>query len=92
MAQRYVRVRNYQGQTYYGLLQLNRTVVVLDAPPWLGGKPTEMSLEHDSYQILFPCSPSKMPTGRSHPNALTRNHWHTWGNSPSREVYPCHGL
>lgn len=60
MAQRYVRVKNYQGQTYYGLLQLNRTVVVLDAPPWLGGKPTEIILAADNYQILFPCSPSKI--------------------------------
>jgi 2-keto-4-pentenoate hydratase/2-oxohepta-3-ene-1,7-dioic acid hydratase in catechol pathway len=60
MAQRYVRVKNYQGQTYYGLLQFNRTVVVLDAPPWSNGKPTEMILAADSYQILYPCSPSKI--------------------------------
>lgn len=60
MAQRYVRVKNYQGQIYYGLLQLNRNIIVLDAPPWLGGKPTEMMLTADSYHILFPCSPSKI--------------------------------
>jgi 2-keto-4-pentenoate hydratase/2-oxohepta-3-ene-1,7-dioic acid hydratase in catechol pathway len=60
MAQRYVRVKNYQGQTHYGLLQLNRNVSVLDAPPWLGGQITGVELEADSYYLLAPCAPSKI--------------------------------
>lgn len=60
MAQRYVRVKTIQGQTYYGLLQLNRSVSVLDAPPWLGGQLADLELVDDSYQILAPCSPSKI--------------------------------
>lgn len=69
MAQRYVRVKNYQGQTYYGLLQLNRTVVVLDAPPWLGGKPTNIILAAENYQILSPCNPSKIiAVGKNYSN------------------------
>jgi len=60
MAQRYVRVQNQAGQVYYGLLQLSFKVQVLDAPPWLGGQPTDVSLEPDSYRILAPCSPSKI--------------------------------
>ncbi|MBR8832857.1 MAG: fumarylacetoacetate hydrolase family protein [Stigonema ocellatum SAG 48.90 = DSM 106950] len=60
MAQRYVRVQNQEGKIYYGLLQLSFTVQVLDAPPWLQGQPTDLILEPDSYQILAPCSPSKI--------------------------------
>jgi 2-keto-4-pentenoate hydratase/2-oxohepta-3-ene-1,7-dioic acid hydratase in catechol pathway len=60
MAQRYVRVRTPQGQTYYGLLNLNRSVEVLDAPPWLGGQPSDLTLETDSYELLAPCAPSKI--------------------------------
>ena len=60
MAQRYVRVKANAGQTYYGLLQPNRSVVVFDSPPWLGGQPTEIELESDSYQLLSPCAPSKI--------------------------------
>jgi 2-keto-4-pentenoate hydratase/2-oxohepta-3-ene-1,7-dioic acid hydratase in catechol pathway len=60
MAQRYVRVKADAGQTYYGLLQPNRSVVVFDAPPWLGGQPTDIKLELDSYQLLAPCAPSKI--------------------------------
>ncbi|MGK7874234.1 MAG: fumarylacetoacetate hydrolase family protein [Xenococcaceae cyanobacterium] len=60
MAQRYVRVKTTQGQIYYGLLQLSRSVEVLDAPPWLGGQPTNLELEPDSYQLLAPCAPSKI--------------------------------
>ncbi|MFH7025527.1 MAG: fumarylacetoacetate hydrolase family protein [Heteroscytonema crispum UTEX LB 1556] len=60
MAQRYVRVQNQQGQVYYGLLQISLNVQVLDAPPWLAGQPTDLNLEPDSYQILAPCSPSKI--------------------------------
>ena len=60
MAQRYVRVQSREGQVYYGLLQLSLDVQILDAPPWLQGQPTDVSLEPDSYQILAPCSPSKI--------------------------------
>lgn len=60
MAQRYVRVQNQEGIIYYGLLQISLDVQVLDAPPWLQGQPTDLNLEPDSYQILAPCSPSKV--------------------------------
>ncbi len=60
MAQRYVRVKTTQGQTYYGLLRLDRSVQVLDAPPWLGGQTTDLELEPKSYQLLAPCAPSKI--------------------------------
>ncbi|MGD1913363.1 MAG: fumarylacetoacetate hydrolase family protein [Rivularia sp. (in: cyanobacteria)] len=60
MAQRYVRVQNAEGIVHYGLLQLDLKVQVLDAPPWLHGRPTDLKLEPDSYQILAPSSPSKI--------------------------------
>jgi 2-keto-4-pentenoate hydratase/2-oxohepta-3-ene-1,7-dioic acid hydratase in catechol pathway len=60
MAQRYVRVQNQEGIIYYGLLQISLQVQVLDAPPWLQGQLTDLNLEPDSYQILAPCSPSKI--------------------------------
>ena len=60
MTQRYVRVKIPSGQIYYGLLQANRSVEVLDAPPWLGGQPTDLGLEPDTYQLLAPCAPSKI--------------------------------
>jgi 2-keto-4-pentenoate hydratase/2-oxohepta-3-ene-1,7-dioic acid hydratase in catechol pathway len=60
MAQRYVRVQNQEGQVYYGLLQLSLEVQLLDAPPWLQGEPTDLTLATDSYQILAPCAPSKI--------------------------------
>ncbi len=60
MAQRYVRVQNFQGQVYYGLFQLNRSVAVLNTSPWLGGEITDLTLEPDSYQLLIPCEPSKV--------------------------------
>jgi len=60
MARRYVRVKTQAGQIYYGSLQLNRSVEVFDAPPWLGGKGTELVLEESSYQLLAPCAPSKI--------------------------------
>jgi len=60
MAQRFVRVRTPQGQTYYGLLELDRSVQVLDAPPWLGGQPTQQHLAPGSYTLLPPCAPSKI--------------------------------
>lgn len=60
MAQRFVRVKTSQRQIYYGLLQLDRTVKVLDAPPWLGGQPTDLTLDFDDYHLLAPCAPSKI--------------------------------
>jgi len=60
MAQRYMRVQSPDGHIYYGVLQVSMNVQVLDAPPWLGGQPIDLNLQPDSYQILAPCSPSKI--------------------------------
>ncbi|WP_066349341.1 fumarylacetoacetate hydrolase family protein [Geminocystis sp. NIES-3708] len=60
MAQRYVRVKTTTGHIYYGKLQLNRTVEVLDAPPWLNGKVTDQVLSESDYHLLAPCAPSKI--------------------------------
>lgn len=60
MAQRYVRVQTKTGQLHYGLLQLDRHVQILDAPPWLKGQLMGQALEPDSYQLLAPCAPSKI--------------------------------
>ena len=60
MAQRYIRIQDLQGRIYYGLLQLNQNVQVLDAPPWLQGQPIDLELAPDSYQVLAPCAPSKI--------------------------------
>jgi len=60
MAKRYVRVQTAKGQIYYGLLQLNRSVTLLDAPPWLHGQLTDSELAADTYQLLAPCAPSKV--------------------------------
>jgi len=58
MAQRYVRVQTPDGKLHYGLLQIDRTIQVLDAPPWLKGQPTAQYL--NQYQLLAPCAPSKI--------------------------------
>lgn len=69
MAQRYVRVKISQGQTYYGLLQPDRSTQILDAPPWLGGQPTELQFAANEYQLLAPCAPSKIvAVGRNYPS------------------------
>ncbi|MEM6715367.1 MAG: fumarylacetoacetate hydrolase family protein [Cyanobacteria bacterium P01_D01_bin.6] len=60
MAQRYVRVQSQTGPLHYGLLQSDRSVQVLDAPPWLQGEVTDTVLVADSYQLLAPCAPSKI--------------------------------
>ena len=60
MAQRYVRIKTNREQTYYGVLQANRSVAVYDAPPWLGGQETDIVQELDTYELLAPCSPSKI--------------------------------
>ncbi|MGI0487186.1 fumarylacetoacetate hydrolase family protein [Pantanalinema rosaneae CENA516] len=69
MAQRYVRVQTTDGQIYYGLLQVDRQVRVLDAPPWLQGQPSDLELVPDSYQVLAPCAPSKVvAVGKNYAN------------------------
>ncbi|MGF1498009.1 MAG: fumarylacetoacetate hydrolase family protein [Elainellaceae cyanobacterium] len=60
MAQRYIRVQTKTGQLHYGLLELDRRIRLLDAPPWLKGQPTEQELAPGSYQVLAPCAPSKI--------------------------------
>lgn len=69
MAQRYVRVQTSDGQIHYGLLQVDRQVRTLDAPPWLEGHPTDLELASDGYQILAPCYPSKViAVGKNYAN------------------------
>ncbi len=63
MVQRYVRVQAASGVhagTHYGLLQLNRSVTLLDAAPWDGGQPGDETLRPDDYELLTPCLPSKI--------------------------------
>ncbi|MBF2025793.1 MAG: fumarylacetoacetate hydrolase family protein [Oscillatoriales cyanobacterium C42_A2020_001] len=69
MAQRYVRVQAKDGQVYYGLLQVDRQVTILDAPPWLKGQATEAELAPGDYQLLSPCAPSKIvAVGKNYAN------------------------
>lgn len=60
MSHRYVRVRSSSGQLHYGLLQADRRVTVLDAPPWRNGQATASELKLEDYTLLAPCSPSKV--------------------------------
>jgi 2-keto-4-pentenoate hydratase/2-oxohepta-3-ene-1,7-dioic acid hydratase in catechol pathway len=60
MAQRFVRVQTTAGTLCYGLLKLDRSVQVLDAPPWLSGQPTEEVLGLEEYYLMAPCAPSKI--------------------------------
>lgn len=69
MAQRYVRIETTGGEVYYGLLQLNHSIQVLDASPWLKGQPTELFIEPESYHLLAPCAPSKIvAVGKNYAN------------------------
>lgn len=69
MAQRYVRVQSQAGHLHYGLLQPDRSVVILDAPPWLEGQLTEIALAPDTYTLLAPCAPSKVvAVGKNYAN------------------------
>lgn len=69
MAQRYVRVKTSEGKIHYGLLQIDRTVQVLDAPPWLKGQLTDLLLAPETYQTLAPCAPSKIvAVGKNYAN------------------------
>lgn len=81
MAQRYVRVKTKTGQLHYGLLQLDRCVQILDAPPWLRGQPVEQTLDPDTYELLAPCAPSKIVcVGRNY-----RQHAAELGNDVPQE-------
>jgi len=60
MAHRYVRIKSSSGQILYGLLQADREVQILDAPPWHGGQLTEQCLPASGYTLLAPCAPSKV--------------------------------
>ncbi|MBE9063500.1 fumarylacetoacetate hydrolase family protein [cf. Phormidesmis sp. LEGE 11477] len=60
MAHRYVRVQSSSGQLHYGLLQADRGVKILDAPPWRDGNITEQELAIEDYTLLAPCAPSKI--------------------------------
>ncbi|MGD1896927.1 MAG: fumarylacetoacetate hydrolase family protein [Phormidesmis sp.] len=60
MTHRYVRVQSSSGQVLYGLLQADRHVKVLDAPPWRNGQMTDQLVAVDSYTLLAPCAPSKI--------------------------------
>ena len=60
MSKRYVRVKTPAGRIYYGILQVNRAVQILDAPPWRNGQPTDTELPPDEYKLLAPCTPSKI--------------------------------
>jgi len=60
MADRYVRVKTSTGQVYYGLLELNQSVKLLNTAPWLGGEPNGELLAPETYQLLPPCEPTKI--------------------------------
>ncbi|MEO1619564.1 MAG: fumarylacetoacetate hydrolase family protein [Cyanobacteria bacterium J06632_3] len=60
MANRYVRVQSSSGQLHYGLLQADRKVQILDAPPWRNGQLTARELSIEEYSLLAPCAPSKV--------------------------------
>ncbi|MEB3230515.1 MAG: fumarylacetoacetate hydrolase family protein [Leptolyngbyaceae bacterium] len=60
MAQRYVRIQTQAGHLHYGLLEVDRCVRLLDAPPWLSGQPTDTVLQQTAYQLMAPCVPSKI--------------------------------
>ncbi len=60
MAHRYVRVQSSSGQLHYGLLQADRGVKILDAPPWREGQTTDRELALEEYTLLAPCAPSKV--------------------------------
>ncbi|MGB3787766.1 MAG: fumarylacetoacetate hydrolase family protein [Phormidesmis sp.] len=60
MAHRYVRVQSSSGQLHYGLLQADRGVKILDAPPWREGQITDRELALEEYTLLAPCAPSKV--------------------------------
>jgi len=60
MAYRYVRVQLSSGQQRYGLLQADRSVHLLDGPPWRNAQLTDAELSPDEYRLMAPCTPSKV--------------------------------
>ncbi len=61
MADRYVRVKTASHErVFYGILQLNQSVQILSAAPWIGGKLTNDLIAPESYELLVPCEPSKI--------------------------------
>lgn len=60
MVQRFVRIQPYDGLACYGQLHINRTVQVLNAPPWENGTETAYILTPEQYTLLAPCTPSKI--------------------------------
>jgi len=76
MTHRYVRVQSSSGQIFYGLLQPDRRVQVLNAPPWRSGQSTEQILDLADYTLLAPCAPSKViAVGRNYAkHAAEMNH------------------
>ncbi len=68
MAQRYVRIQTHSGQQFFGLLQLDHSVLLLDAAPWQGGLVLEKSVAEKDYTLLSPCTPSKIvAVGKNYP-------------------------
>ncbi|MEO0407458.1 MAG: fumarylacetoacetate hydrolase family protein, partial [Cyanobacteria bacterium P01_A01_bin.135] len=75
------RVQTKTGQLHYGLLQLDRGVQILDAPPWLQGQPVDQLLQPGTYDLLSPCAPSKIVcVGRNY-----RKHAAELGNDVPKE-------
>lgn len=60
MVQRFVRVQTTGGRIRYGELQINRSVSLLEGPPWLTNTLTNRVLEPEEYRLLAPCVPSKI--------------------------------
>ncbi len=60
MVERFVRIKTGENKIHYGLLEINRAVRLLEAPPWHSEKPTKTVIEIGSYQLLAPCQPSKI--------------------------------
>jgi 2-keto-4-pentenoate hydratase/2-oxohepta-3-ene-1,7-dioic acid hydratase in catechol pathway len=60
MAQRYVRIQDKSGAIYYGLLQLDHSVLLLSDAPWLGGQALDTAIAETDYHLLAPCLPSKI--------------------------------
>ncbi|MEO0768757.1 MAG: fumarylacetoacetate hydrolase family protein [Cyanobacteria bacterium J06649_4] len=81
MANRYVRVQSSSGQLHYGLLQADRKVQILDAPPWRNGQLTTLELLAEDYSLLAPCAPSKViAVGRNY-----KKHAAEFGNEVPKE-------
>lgn len=60
MVQRYVRIQADSGTVHYGLFQLDHSVILLSAAPWLGGQALDTAINEGDYRLLAPCEPSKI--------------------------------